>query len=720
MMKFFAAAFVAIVAVSCVKEMGTENPQSDVKMVKVTFGADLNDATKTIVGVVNDSPAVLWTAGDRVAVYDSLSSTAYEFRLCGGEGTSTGVFTGELPETSLQAEKQAYVIVYPYENYDGYQGYTSENRHQVNMKAMVEQPATAGSFAEETNMSCGLTRNLEEGVVMYNLPSYLKIGLEGTGVTSVTVYDHNNMNCLSGYGRVNIYADMTNRFWNPSSGKYSQNRVTLVPGTGAEIASGTYYLAHRPAAAFSKGMTLKFTNADGRVAYYSTDDAPSSNAGQTIPVGTWNSSVLAWKNVEEFTIDFSSWPFEETVPSTDRMSDTFTLTVNGRAIGVNTSSDFTSNGLLFNTKGDYVEFPAIPGKKLKEVQVYTSGNGLKGTVVDASGNLMGGPEYQLYGGNYYTFIVPKSEINTKYRYQVTTTNASPRILTIKLTYAGDDVAEISGVTASATNAYEGFSVKGELLGAGLDAAAWGIEYGTSEDALAEVATGNGGVIDHFVEAAEGTYYLRVWASADNGTTKTYSAVTSVTVKKFSGTITFDFSSAETVQQNISYVGTTGSSDPLTATDILTNKYAPADGVSDYYTYSTSEGVWPFTITCRNSTINAVSFTFNTSKNGYSGIRFGNNTYTYCMISIPVVENYRLTGLKVYCITNDGRFGVSAGSESYEDGALYYVSGSTAAEAPYEYDVDLSEKEITDETQCWISATKNRIFTKFIFTYEKVN
>lgn len=719
MMKFFAAAFVAIVAVSCVKEMGTESPKDKVKMVDVTFGADLDDLTKTISGTENDAPAVLWTEGDKVAVYDSLSAKVYEFTLCGGIGTSAGVFTGQLPETSLKAEKQAYVMVYPFEAVVKYHEYSvDDERHQIDVTPMVEQPATPGSFAEEANLSAGLTRNLGEGVVMYSLPSYIKIGLEGSGITSVTVYDNNNMNCVTGSGRVNVHAYRTNRFWNPASGSSSQNRVTLIPASGTEIAAGTYYLTHRPAGAFSKGMTLKFTNADGRAAYYSTDDAPNSDKGKTIPVGTWNAESLNWKQVEEFTVSFTSWPFEETAAD-NRLSGTYTIAGNGRQVSMNTSADRTSNGLLFNTAGDYIEFPAVPGKRLREVQVYTAGNGLKGTVLDADGNIVGGAEYSLYGSNYYTFIIPHSEINTKYRYQVTTTNSTPRIKTIRLTYAGDDVAEISGVNATVENSFTGFTVKGELQGSSLDAASWGVEYGTSAEVLSEAATGNGGKIDQLVEAAAGTYYVRVWASADNGANKTYSDVMTVEVKPFSGTITFDFSSPETVTTNITYVGTTGSSAPATASDI-TKFVSTVDGVSDYYTYSTPEAVWPFTILCRDTdATNDTGYGFAIDSSGY-GIRMGNSGTRYCMMSIPVVKGYRLNGFTTYCTTNSGRFAITSSNAGYSTDRLYYTERPTGSTAPYEYTVDLTDMSNTDETQCWLSVTNNRVFTKFIFKYEKLN
>ena len=90
MMKFFAAAFVAIVAVSCVKEMGNNGPDSNVKMVDVAFGVAMleDDATKAHVGYNGQTPVMHWTKGDKVAVVDANTGGIYEFTLDDGEDTS--------------------------------------------------------------------------------------------------------------------------------------------------------------------------------------------------------------------------------------------------------------------------------------------------------------------------------------------------------------------------------------------------------------------------------------------------------------------------------------------------------------------------------------------------------------------------------------------------------------------------------------------------------
>lgn len=746
MMKFFAAAFVAIVAVSCLQEMENGTPDSGVKMVDVTFGVSTEDTDvegKAHVGYNGATPVMHWTKGDQVAVIDANTGTIYPFTLCGGEDTSNGMFTGQLPEDVLASETQSWALVYPYASVEKF--VSKGTRHQVEAVLPVQQDAVNGGFAEGVNMLVCGTSTLED-VKMFPIGNFFKIEIQGTGITSLTVFNNDNQ-LNAGLCRPNIHSTTASgSYLNPTGSNRFSNKIVLVPAAGQEtIAPGVYYLVCRKK--YETGLTLKFTNAEGEVAFYSSDvnpDPVATGRNNTMDLGTWDAASLNWKKEEVITIDFSSQPFTEALPTTENtaVSGTYTLESSMRQVAISTTADAeneayiasSTRGLLFDNAGDYIEFPAIPGKKLKEVQVTTAYKStLTANVTDASGNDMDGEfAVKLYAGNVYSHILPKAEINKKYRYKVeSVSNALVRLQKITLIYAGDDMAEIAGVTASATNAYDGFSVKGELLGAGLDAAAWGIEYGTSEDALAEVATGNGGVIDHFVEAAEGTYYVRVWASADNGTTKTYSAVTSVTVKKFSGTITFDFSSAEAVQQNISYVGTTGASAPKTATDI-TVFVNTIDGVYDYYTYTTADGVWPMTMLCHDTNASSntgYGFAINADVDGDEegdgyGIRFGNGTDRYCWISVPVVNNYRLVGVSTCCTKNDGRFYVCTSTESYDKNRIGYLDEPNGTQDDvnhrFEYDLNLTEGTHAADTQIWIAATSNRVYTKFIFTYEKVN
>ncbi len=723
MMKYITAAFVAIVAVSCVEEMETGVPQGAKKMVDVTFGVNIadEDITKTSLGVENDAPAVLWSEGDKVAVWDG--TLINEFTLVSGAGTSSAMFTGQVTEG---AEK--FFVIYPYECVDSYT-FTSDE-HRFTLYTSEEQKAPLNGFAEKANLSAGYTTDLEAGVTMRNIAGYMKIQIKGQGISSATVFDNDN-SIISGSVMYRHPATSESGYSRGSGSKYAANHVVLLPQDGkTELDEGVYYLVYRAENPFPKGMTVKFTNVNGEAAYYTSTSASTANiVNTTLDLGVADASALKWKKMETLTIDLSSWPFEEEEPTETGITGTYTLKESGKAVVVNTPTGLRDkNGLMCHTEGDYIEFPVIPGKILKEVHVTTTkAQNLYGSMYDVNDNAMSGSApWRMYTGRAFKFILPHSQLNTAYRYKVTQTTAVnsngavPQVHTINLVYVGDDVAEISGVTAAATNSFTGFTVTGEVLGTGLDAAAWGIEYGTSADALTEVATGNGGMINHFVEAVAGTYHVRVWASADGGNNKTYSDVVTVEVKAFSGKITFDFARAE----NITILGTSSGNAEITAL----NKNRTFVG-EDYYAYTTSEGVYPFTV-----------YSYWIKEEGKRTniyVKDGNEeTLIYCVsnegrfrctpcnaawpvwLSIPKVAGYRLTFVTYYANNNSGR---NAGVDSCATLEKSVIASSVCAHTEdFKYTIDLKNMDISADTQYYFRFLTNGYYSKIIFEYEQVN
>ena len=754
MMKFFAAAFVAIVAVSCVKEIINNGQASDVKMVDVTFGAsveDLDTESKAHVGYNGNTPVMHWTAGDKVAVVDANTGSIYEFTLREGENTSNGVFAGQIPEDALNAQDQEWCLVYPFASVEKF--ISKGTRHVLETVLPVEQKAVNNGIMEGANLLVCASSTLntpQTEIKMFPIGNFIKVDIAGNGITSLTVFNNENRS-VTGLQRPNIAnssMSVTNSYLNPSGSNRFSNKVVLLPSEGNEtILPGTYYLVVREE--FEKGMTLKFTNSEGKVAFYSSSsDNGLSNRNKTIYVKysqaspAWDAANLNWKNEEKVVLDFSSQPFTENLPTTKNtaINGTYTLTSANRQVKISTAgSDYeaftpsTTRGLLFDNAGDYIEFPAVPGKRLKEVQVTTAyKSSLSANVTDENGVDMDGDYVAaLYASNMYSYILPRAEINTKYRYVIQSASAKLiHIQKITLIYVGDDVAEIAGVNADVTNSYSGFTVEGELLGGGLDAASWGIEYGTSADALTEVATGNGGVINQFVEAAAGIYYVRVWASADGGVNKTYSDVQTVEVKPFSGAITFDFSSEATVRQNIKYVGTTDTKTPATATNIIANRQFKHEetGISDYFTYATADGVFPFTMlsyidpTGVDSNNNPVTTGYQLYDGTYASFRVHVCGYKNSVfMSIPKVDGYRLSKTTFYSLTNDARGHVCTSAIVYDKDQIGTASGSTVIDENgyYVYTMDFTGKKNTADDQCWLIYSKNRWNKKIVFEYEKV-
>ena len=763
MMKFFAAAFVAIVAVSCVKEMGNNGPDSDVKMVDVAFGVAMleDDATKAHVGYNGQTPVMHWTKGDKVAVVDANTGGIYEFTLYDGEDTSEGMFTGQLPEDALNAENQQWAVVYPFSAVTSKDAYAAGDKGKMTLNAVlpVEQEAVNGGFAEGVNMLVCGTSTFED-VKMFPIGNFLKVEIEGTGITSLTVFNNDN-GLNSGVLKAvipNAAVSVSGAYLNPTSTAGFNNKVVLVPAAGeTTIAPGTYYLVCRKL--YAQGMTLKFTNTEGEVAFYSSYKNPEEVLGtnedgkqielgrnKTINLGTWDADKLKWENEDRIVIDFSSQPFTTDLPTTKNtaINGSYTLPESQKTVKIVTTAaeniaaytESDKHGLLFDSPNDYIEFPAVAGKKLKEVQITTAfKNNLYADITDENGTVMSGASFKLYANNTYSYVLPTAEKNKKYRYVInsSTTTTNIELQKVTLIYVGEDVADIAGVTASVTKSFDGFTVTGEVLGTGLDAVTWGVEYGTSKDDFTEAATGTGTEIEHFVKA-EGTYYVRVWASDDGGENKIYSETSTVTVTPFSGTITLDFSYVGAVN-NISYVGTSVDGrvpETVKKENQMHNLVNECHGAYDYYTYTTPEGVWPFTMYCHgeeNTKNAAYSFQITVTGGYLTGLRLGAATTDYWWISLPKVPNHRLVNVLTWSISKDARFYVCTKEESYSKNRIGYkdedgvvdgeVAGTENSVPLYKFDLDVASASHTAEDQLWFTATSNRVFNKLILTYEKV-
>ncbi|MBO6169184.1 MAG: hypothetical protein J6O51_04350 [Bacteroidales bacterium] len=99
---FFAA---AAVLAACTRE-NAPDVQPSGPMVEMTFEASASDLTKA--GL--DDLSVVWSAGDKIAIFDGISETPNEFTLVSGDGSTSGIFTG-----SLSTGATDFYAVYPFD-----------------------------------------------------------------------------------------------------------------------------------------------------------------------------------------------------------------------------------------------------------------------------------------------------------------------------------------------------------------------------------------------------------------------------------------------------------------------------------------------------------------------------------------------------------------------------------------------------------------------------
>lgn len=716
MMEYIAVAIAAIVTVSCVNEMENGGSVQNARMVDVTFGVNIDDVdiTKTSLGVENELPAVLWTTGDKVAVWDGTQIN--EFTLVSGEGTSNAMFTGQVTEG---AEK--YCVIYPYESVVSYD--KQDGAYQLfDLVTPVEQKVPVGGFAEGANVTVGYTNDLTQGVTLYNAGGYIRIEIVGSGMKSVTVFDNNNA-VIAGTQAACIPIN-GDGYTRGRSDKLASNKVVLLPVDGKTgLDQGVYFLALR-GHKYASGMTVKFENIDGRVAYYTSSTAEdTSGANVTIDLGRADVSVINWKKIDIMELDFESqnWPFNEELSASDETTSVdgeFTLIANGKGFNLK-SVAHASEGILSSkgfrlatTNSDYIEFPAVPGKRLKEVRVYSSGK-FTGYVSDAEGESHSGTAYYLRTGGTYTYLLPYSTLNTRYR--LTVTGSSTRVTKLTLYYVGDDVAELYSVSATASNSFTGFTIKGEIAGSGLDAASWGVQYAVAEGDWIDGPGGNGGKINELVEVPAGTYNVRVWASADGGANKIYSDISIVKVSTFSGTITLDF--VNNVDDNVEFISTTDE-DAGVPTKLDVWRYMTGE---DTYLFKTPEGEFLFTFYSHKVSETAdrteMRYAITPNKAGFGVYSAGNTSQGYAYMSIPAISGWKLKMVE-YWVPKSGSYS-SIFDKPYASGASIVQQKETQDGTSYKYLLDVSDKNITaGEPYYFVYRRKNYYITNMTITYEK--
>ncbi|MBQ7622539.1 MAG: hypothetical protein IJS66_02225, partial [Bacteroidales bacterium] len=94
----------AAALVSCSKEQVTEEPVSGVKLVPMTFQADLSQLSKAY---LDSSDQLCWAEGDELLIWDGTQSCVFTLE-AGYAGSTSGKFTGYVTEGA-----QEFSAIYP-------------------------------------------------------------------------------------------------------------------------------------------------------------------------------------------------------------------------------------------------------------------------------------------------------------------------------------------------------------------------------------------------------------------------------------------------------------------------------------------------------------------------------------------------------------------------------------------------------------------------------
>ncbi|MBQ2113299.1 MAG: hypothetical protein II194_08795 [Bacteroidales bacterium] len=239
--KFLLTVMTVIMSASCVEEM----VDSSIGEQELTFSASFDDAvTKTI---LTEGNSVHWLPGDCISV--SGASTPFVSDATGQCAGTT--FTGSAVPSDI------YYAVYPYEVV------TDWGDAFASVNVPMTQMAVKGTFADEVNISAASARASDMNMFFRNMLGYIKFTInENSGsIVSVQV-SANGGESLTGEAKITF---------DKQTGLPSL--ISIPPGfpmnvsllSDSVLAPGDYYIAMIPDT-YSAGLTLTFTDAEGRVA----------------------------------------------------------------------------------------------------------------------------------------------------------------------------------------------------------------------------------------------------------------------------------------------------------------------------------------------------------------------------------------------------------------------------------------------------------------------
>lgn len=736
-MKYTLAALISIsAALSCTKEMSETAAPS--KLVYKVFGAT-SEQEKTSIDFT--TPAILWSAGDELAVFadpTTTKKTAEKLSMLSEPGLSTASFGGDITEAS-----GSYFFTYPYLEGTSDVVIKEANKY-VSFTTILPSVQKVGpeEIYNGALITAGHCAAGESTVTMYPIVSFLKLGISGSDIASVKVYA-NSSSIVSG-SLTAVYNMVTpaSSYLNPRTAAEMSNAITLLPKSGTSLSEGNYFLCTRKgykgSAGDVNGMTIKFTKTDGTATYLSQDGEPAAAedmdaANQTIDLGAFNSASLNWKKQTVVDVTFGDGsaavqPFTTDIPTDGAVDADYSLP-DGLSFHIKSATGgLNKSGLAMATEGDYIELPALPGKKLKEVEIYTAG-GFEGAITDLSGNVVAGASRRLYATISYTYIIPHSAANTRYRILTNPTNAKycKNITGIKLYYSGND-SDIYVTTGTASLEGKTATVTGNTIIAGdvaLTDITCGIESSYDKETWTTLssATPSTTTFDETVTVGQGTTYLRAYAQV-NGSGKVYGDAVSVSTSTI--VLDFDFSSTAIVEANVAVVGTTDSAHPLTE---LPKSNRTMTG-EDTYTYKFSDypatnfTIYSHWISTNEDGSKRSEMQYYYNSTGLRSTTAGNSTssakYNYFM-SLPTIPGYKLTLVEVWYTSASRKMViVTAPTQGSGEKSLASTDGASTADGDgfYKGTMDVSKNSVAN-TPYYARFKDNGYIAHLICHYEKV-
>lgn len=441
-MKKILFALFTLSALSCVKEQPMNNPQDMASDVRQVVLCASNEAqTKTYFN--KDNGTITWnTTEDPLAIFDG----ALQKFTCSevSEDKTLAYFTG-----SADVAKTSWIAVHPY-------SHASVVNSELVVKIPSFQTARAkGGIQQGENTSAAIVSVVNgepQGFTMMNVGGLLKFTVSETGIKTIT---------FSTIGGEPLTGNVRLSFEGGKPKATVLDGETFVTLKAADMtsgfAAGDYFACVLPVN-LSQGIRIDMEKIDGKTASVAAKTpAEVLRSGDLEFAGVDTGASWYMPELSTIVLDFPNgpWPFtQQYYPGTkdaaawkkteDEKEKLMTLKTDNSILFYMSCSDYCSaggaNGLRFGkAAGDYMLFPAIPGKSLKKVAVtFLAKDIMKAAIRTRSGcaDVIGGAAAGIQeAGTTFEYNLTGTARNMQYRYELTGTNDATHISKIVLTYA---------------------------------------------------------------------------------------------------------------------------------------------------------------------------------------------------------------------------------------------------------------------------------------------
>ena len=266
MKKIFIAAIAALTAITACQKNEVAAPAAD-SVLYATI--EENNETKTYMDSNNN---IRWSEGDQVIAFMK-SSYGHKYQLISSFAGKTyadfSIVSSGSGNLSAGTEWDHNIVYYPYSNV--IEAEKSGNNYTLNVVLPSEQTYAAESFGNGSMAMVAVSEN--NNITFRNVLGGMKLQLRGTQkVVSVTLQGKNSEK-LSGAATVTAYTDETKPAITMASG--ASTSLTLNCGSGVQLneSTATEFILALPPVLFSKGFTVKVTDADEKTYTVETDKA---------------------------------------------------------------------------------------------------------------------------------------------------------------------------------------------------------------------------------------------------------------------------------------------------------------------------------------------------------------------------------------------------------------------------------------------------------------